>query len=231
MRTACPPRSYFAADMETTMTLRSTLRESTMFLVVMALAGSSAVAGGCGGEVTGKPGGATDSSSPAPRVPLNHRPEDTACTSPRAASCPTAVDAGLCGLGGSCSIDSDCTAGSNGRCTARLPFPLECTYDECLDDTGCGQGVPCVCRTSASDTTPNTCLTGSSCTVDGDCGPGGYCSPSTDCGTSTYHCHTRSDTCIDDVDCAASSATPVCLFDESAARWQCTAQPSCPHSK
>jgi hypothetical protein len=53
-----------------------------------------------------------------------------------------------------------------------------CTYDDCLDDSGCGASVPCECRASDASGVANTCQKTSDCRVDADCGPGGFCSPS-----------------------------------------------------
>jgi hypothetical protein len=84
--------------------------------------------------------------------------------------------AALCG---SCSVDSDCTKGQNGRCVNLGPVAyLSCSYDECFQDSDCDAGAPCECRPSSASSAPNSCLTGSTCAVDSDCGPGGYCSPS-----------------------------------------------------
>jgi hypothetical protein len=81
--------------------------------------------------------------------------------------------------------------------------------------------------------------------VDSDCGPGEYCSPSAQpapggqgvnaCyGATPYYCHTASDTCINDADCAALDAeteagTPqspvpayVCAYNVQKTLWECT---------
>jgi hypothetical protein len=83
--------------------------------------------------------------------------------------------------------------------------------------------------------------------VDSDCGPGGYCSPSMETCYSTnpeaevegrnrgnpnpYYCHTASDLCINDSDCASLDAgtattsplahTP-CAYYVQDERWECT---------
>src|SRR6185295_11120515 len=66
------------------------------------------------------------------RVPMNHRPDDGACT--------TAAPPGDCSFGGGpgmCSHDSDCTMGTNGRCNMNMGGAIfcRCTYDTCAHDT------------------------------------------------------------------------------------------------
>jgi hypothetical protein len=161
-------------------------------------------------------------------VPLNHRATAACCPAergpgPSAAPYPAEVGQGLSGL---CMSDSDCTAGTNGRCSWESWVGSGCTYDECFTDSQCGSKVPCICRSSSTDSTPNACDFGgrtlagedvypSNCAVDTDCGPGGYCSPSAVpsnalhisgavnvCyGPNPYYCHTASDLCINDSDC------------------------------
>ncbi len=131
--------------------------------------------------------------SPVPpgRIPKNHRPSAAACPALRAALIPTACgcpdggsnalvrpDGSVC-LCGSCGQDSDCNAGTNGRCSELGPTTfLGCSYDGCFQDSDCEGGVPCTCRGSAASIAANVCQTGSNCAVDSDCGPGGSCSPS-----------------------------------------------------
>ena len=83
--------------------------------------------------------------------------------------------------------------------------------------------------------------------MDSDCGPGGYCSPSMETcyssnheaivegrnygGPNPYYCHTASDLCINDSDCASLDAgtattypptyTP-CAYNVQNERWECT---------
>jgi hypothetical protein len=141
-------------------------------------------------------------------------------------------------------MDSQCTAGPDGRC-----FPWEglvsnggCWYDECYTDSDCPSGLPCLCRTSASDNTANLCAFGGNCVLDSDCGPGGFCSPSSYCDDwpvpgwpgFAYYCHTAADTCINDTDCAAVDAgegcpiTPFCMYDGQAQHWTCNTYRCCP---
>ncbi len=115
------------------------------------------------------------------RVPMNHRatgaacPEQRAPVSPDASTC-TRPDGGSCG---DCAMDSDCTAGKNGRCGENGPIAFaSCSYDQCSSDSDCEGGAPCECRASGSSVVANVCLTGGNCRDDSDCGPGGYCSPS-----------------------------------------------------
>lgn len=115
------------------------------------------------------------------RIPANHRAEEgSACPNDRApagipASC--APDSGVTPRG-DCQQDSDCNAGTNGRCVQLRGCYMACSYDECFHDSDCAGNVPCQCRGSASSTAANICLVNSNCRVDNDCGPGGYCSPS-----------------------------------------------------
>jgi hypothetical protein len=179
-------------------------------------------------------------------VPLNHRPVAIACPQARApeTTVPVCVDGGpnsiFCSTN-PCAVDSDCDAGTNGRCAPECcaAFELMCSYDECFDDSDC-QGGPCQCRDSSSNNDPNLCFTAGNCTVDADCGPGGYCSPSmVDFGNfpgddffcwcpagggswpgvcpAGYYCHTPGDTCVNDSDC---SNVP-CVYDIVNHIWDC----------
>jgi hypothetical protein len=190
-----------------------------------------------GGSTVGS--GPPDSQSCGTRVPQNHRPtEGPACPNDRAPGGVPAMCApdGGPSPGGDCQQDSDCTAGTNGRCLPLRGCYMVCSYDECFHDSDCAANVPCQCRDSASSTDSNGCLSLSNCRVDDDCGPGGYCSPSQltgcirmctvacdtgthcyagtievpcSCGQSCgagYFCHTADDTCINDCACAGDSA-------------------------
>ena len=109
---------------------------------------------------------------------------------PAGSMCPTERGPGISDVGAACSVsavlipgctrDSDCTAGTNGRCL-KFGGPacnIHCSYDECSSDSDCPANTPCACRPSISDTAPNSCATESNCRIDADCGPGGFCSPS-----------------------------------------------------
>jgi hypothetical protein len=189
--------------------------------------------------------GTSDASAAADaQVPINHRAAPACCTSQRGpgpatqpysqgTASPLAPDAG------GCTSDADCKSGVNGRC---FPFEGEvgsggCSYDECFTDSECGAGATCACRTSPTDNGANVCQPKGNCVTDADCGPGGYCSPSlSDCHAQpTYDCHTASDTCVNDIDCAgmpadAGSCETIksCVFGGVAGpHWACSATTCC----
>jgi hypothetical protein len=172
------------------------------------------------------------------RVPLHHRPTPACCPSERGPG--PAGQPYPSGVASTCTSDSQCTAGVDGRC-----FPFEglvgiggCSYDECSTDSDCGSGATCLCRRSSADNSANVCVRGGNCVVDSDCGPGGYCSPSVEqnCLFPTpYFCHTAMDTCMDDSDCPSVDAGPhscpilsPCAFDPQEQRWACTQLTCCP---
>jgi hypothetical protein len=161
-------------------------------------------------------------------VPIDHRADDSACT----ATAPP----GNCSFGGgvgACSMDSDCTTGTNGRCVMNNGGAVfcRCSYDECTHDSDCATGELCACHGSAFLTGGNTCIPGD-CRVDSDCGAGGYCSPThgtSGCGGVTgYYCHTATDTCVDDSDCTGSGGPMVCAYSTANHRWECGMQLLCP---
>jgi len=168
-------------------------------------------------------------------IPVYHRASPACCPSERGPAPGTQPYSSQ--TADSCTSDSDCTKGSNGRC-----FPFEglvgaggCSYDQCTTDSDCPSGAPCVCRTSASDDSANACASGGNCVLDSDCGAGSYCSPSQSCfGASVYYCHTHSDTCINDADCPSvdagnSCAIPrTCVYDPTAHHWACNQEACCP---
>lgn len=173
------------------------------------IAGSSGAVAASGGSGTGGVVGAGGTSG----VPLRHRAAGSTCPSERGPGNGAGFGAG------ECAMDTDCTAGDNGRCLVTGPAPFSyCSYDECFDDSDCN-GLPCECRTSAASFFANVCVADSNCQVDSDCGPGGYCSPSRFeqwCG-SAYYCHTAADTCVNDTDCENSG----CNYDAQAGHWSC----------
>jgi hypothetical protein len=160
------------------------------------------------------------------RMPLRHRAAGVSCPAQRGLGsvvCSDGATDASCSFPGTCTHDSDCTAGVNGRCMVLGPGPPGegCSYDECMSDADCPARLPCSCRTLATDSAANYCVTDSDCRVDADCGPGSFCSPSTSqsgswCGL-TYHCHTARDACLDDSDCAVST----CNFDYQQGFWAC----------
>jgi hypothetical protein len=130
-----------------------------------------------------------------------------------------------------CSGDSQCTAGTNGRCVESGGGVLycACTYDTCSGDAACPTGQTCACHGSPYDNGGNTCVSGN-CRVDSDCeGGAGYCSPAyatMGCGgLAGYYCHTPQDQCVNDGDCGSGGY--VCTYATSSARWTCQQQLLC----
>jgi hypothetical protein len=168
----------------------------------------------------------------------HHRPAPACCLSERGPG--PAGQPYPSGVASTCTSDSQCTAGANGRC-----FPFEglvgyggCSYDECFTDSDCGSGATCLCRGSSTDNSANVCVEGGNCVVDSDCGPGGYCSPSVEASclfARPYFCHTATDTCTDDSDCSSVDAgrgsCPIlapCAYGPGEERWACTQLTCCP---
>jgi hypothetical protein len=163
------------------------------------------------------------------REPAVHRAVALPCTAPRPPGA-TNVDPSP---GSTCTLDSECSTGTNGRCEGGLAHGANvCTYDECVEDRDCpgGRGV-CDCRNTARYDA-NVCFN-DGCRVDSDCGAGGFCSPSlTDldkrsCGALTsgdwgFFCHMPADRCVDDSDC--NSAGQRCAHYRGS--WICVA-PQC----
>jgi hypothetical protein len=160
------------------------------------------------------------------RTPLLHRSVGATCPAQRApgpftfgcnsVTCPAYL----------CVQDLNCMAGTNGRCLTGYPGGLAlCSYDECFSDGDCPANIPCECRDSASSSAPNSCLAGSDCRVDSDCGPGAFCSPSPAWVGAPYHCHTSSDTCMDDSNCMPLKS---CAFDGQNGYWSCVVLPPPP---
>ena len=162
------------------------------------------------------------------REPKIHRPTADACTAPRPpGNVHTTGDAGP----DSCNGDTQCTAGTNGRCDQATWTPV-CTYDTCFGDADCKADELCACRGTpggvdvygiGAENETNICRH-AACHVDADCGaPGhGYCSPSYvgfDCtGLDGWFCHTPYDQCVDAEDCAPPTT---CEFDVVSGRWAC----------
>ncbi len=175
---------------------------------------------------------ARDSSTPdaSGKVPVYHRPDDSQCSQPApAGNCP------IMGGNAMCTMDTQCTMGTNGRCIESGGGALFClcTYDTCTHDTDCPMNELCACHGSPFFSAGNTCTAGN-CRVDSDCGAQGYCSPShggMNCGGLTgYYCHTASDTCVNDSDCAPGMGMgpQVCGWSSTDNRWECLAQELCP---
>lgn len=165
-----------------------------------------------------------------PRVPLRHRATATACPSTRPASmCDPGVGSGPPLM---CRSDSECTAGTNGRCVGNPHDGCRCNYDACSTDGDC-MNAACECRLASRGAAgANVCIPGN-CRVDADCGVGGYCSPTLgSCGDYGglvgYYCHTARDECVDDADCATVldggflGQRPYCMYSQEVGRWVCS---------
>jgi hypothetical protein len=195
-----------------------------------AMGSAGATAGSTGGAGTTGSAGAGGTSG---RVPAKHRASAVACSADRPAGvCAVPVAAGGSAPTPACTKDSDCTAGSNGRCLALgRVAACSCSYDACTTDADCTHtGGPCACRPDAQSivapttTASNTCLAGD-CRVDADCGARAYCSPSLgSCGNYSgvtgYYCHTPADACVDDADCAAQGGGD-CRYNPTKKAWDC----------
>ena len=169
---------------------------------------------------------------PRSREPKVHRASDATCASMRPVG--TNLDAGGVPDSGPspyqrCKSDAECTAGTNGRCTASR-IGLTCTYDTCAADSDCTQtnGV-CACRDQGGLGTNNQCTQGGNCRVDADCAGGkGYCSPSFDVGCNLgfqgFYCHTPKDDCLDDAECnpPGGPGGGLCTYDAAVAKWACS---------
>jgi hypothetical protein len=227
--------------------------------------GSPSGSGGTGGGTSGVTSSGGSSGECAGQVPINHRQRAGQCPSQRGPAPQFCPPGGTCtgqpypshftGLQLGCSSDSQCTAGVNGRCFPPVLVPMPstqggCSYDECSADSDCGARTPCICRSSSTVNSANICDVGGNCAVDSDCGPCGYCSPSQNTcrGSSNpndqaegsrdpdpYYCHTASDLCMNDSDCAQPDAglafCPMfasCDYNVQDTRWECTQYPCCP---
>ncbi|HXI55729.1 MAG TPA: hypothetical protein VNO55_06705 [Polyangia bacterium] len=154
--------------------------------------------------------------------PMKHRVSAETCERERA---PGACDPSAGGAALSCTADSDCATGTNGRCnTMIMQRGCACTYDRCFSDSDCSTGGPCACRAAGvtNGLLWNGCLAGN-CRTDSDCGPGNHCSPTVgfDCGPYTgvvgYYCHHPKDACVNDSDCTKGD----CRYDPASGAWAC----------
>ncbi|HEY3352111.1 MAG TPA: hypothetical protein VGQ83_02595 [Polyangia bacterium] len=121
-----------------------------------------------------------------------------ACRPSSASSAPNA-----CVGGGNCTVDSDC--GPGGYCSPSVLDRLCACFspDLCPDGGGaCYEGSP-----GATGTPPGPGWTQVPCACGDKCGHG-------------FYCHTCSDTCIDDSDCAGAGT---CNYDVLGHRWECSA--------
>lgn len=211
-------------------------------LALGACGGKSALKGDAGTDAGGAADGATSpDSGAAGHAPDAHRATATPCPSERPPTVCAHAEAGTPPPnGGECNVDSDCTAGRNGRCNVAAPFSgicSFCSYDQCFSDTDCPGETLCECRTGYYEA--NTCRV-ASCHVDADCGERGYCSnsvvPLCPSGgapptfSEGYFCHTSQDTCFDDDDCPKNPGGPfqLCRF-AAPGSWQCVQYQGCPN--
>lgn len=121
--------------------------------------------------------------------------------------------------GDACASHAECTEGRNGRCQ---PFGYECTYDQCFVDDDCTTRQLCECASGPGGS--HRCVP-ADCRIDTDCPDDLGCSPSASLqcsnlsGTIGYRCHTLSDECTTDSDCADGG---MCVFDLESGRWVCS---------
>src|SRR5437868_6694711 len=119
---------------------------------------------------------------------ISHRPND--------AQCSTHVGPGDCRCAGcagpefTCTTDTGCTQGVNGRCIGNGAVAgCSCTYDKCSGDSDCPSNGTCACHDSPyMYGSGNRCVLGN-CRVDSDCGKSGFCSPSGQWSIVGYYCH------------------------------------------
>jgi hypothetical protein len=207
-------------------------RQSDRIVAVLLLA---LVAGCGGGSTLSSDGGGTDASVGGVRpsgmvsTPSMHIP-----SAPGACAPAPAVNCMVPSGGGSCALDSDCTAGLDGRCAFVNNAGCACGYDACATDADCGVGTACFCRPEYSGVgvafAPTRCLP-SNCRTDADC-TSGYCSPSEDasiasgCGGRPLgnYCHTSSDECGVDTDCLGGGT---CLYAPEVGHWICAPSAFC----
>lgn len=124
---------------------------------------------------------------------FTHRVEAVDCPAPapRATTC-----IGTDGTSG-CSVDSDCTAGTNGYCElSSYSSYCYCNYG-CLKDSDCGAGQICQCGDPVG-----RCVM-ADCTSDAECN-GGACATydsNPGCGGVAYACTVAGDSCLAGSDC------------------------------
>ncbi|HEX7670240.1 MAG TPA: hypothetical protein VF395_11680, partial [Polyangiaceae bacterium] len=190
-----------------------------------ASAGGKIGSGGAGGGRGGGGGGQGGSGGKVTAEPTKHRPVAIGCG---ARPAPPPAGAGGAANGPqpplqTCTVNSDCTQGPNGRCVSGRVGP-HCSYDACFADADCGKGSVCLCGTP--DGASNACL-GQGCQVDADC-PNSWCSPTfSSCGlysgVVSYACHTAQDECVNDTDCGTPPGTGgYCMFDPMVSHWICS---------
>ena len=192
--------------------------------------GAGAGAGGDSGN-GGNGGGAGGSMLKLP-APSSHRARGASCAPSPVGPEPVIPDVGVAGTTAfTCAMNEACTLHSGGRwvynsgdcgepCIATAPSSA-CLYDTCAADADCPKASVCVCGQGGP--APNACSVVGNCRVDADC-PSGFCSPSVDgCAAfNGYFCHTASDECNVDADCANSGSFARCVVDVSSAAWKCS---------
>ena len=122
-----------------------------------------------------------------------------------------------------CASDQDCPGNEPCECRASAADPSanSCLIGgNCRVDSDCGDGEAGYCSPSQVS---NFCVCPSTALC-GDAGASCYagaqqvsCACGDSCGHS-YFCHTKSDSCLDDSDCAAGQT---CNYDTVDARWDC----------
>ncbi len=151
-------------------------------------------------------------------TPAESRPQATAC-GPSNWSPYASTDAGAL----ACSSDADCPADSGAAYPLRC-LGQKCVYDSCFSDSDCPSSQLCVCGPNNGGGLRirlNVCVP-ASCHVDADCGAGEFCSPSRGyCGgVDGYHCHSKSDTCVDSTtDCACGGNS--CIYAPTVGHFVC----------
>jgi hypothetical protein len=108
-----------------------------------------------GDGATGFLDGGDGSQACTASAPQSHRTSGLVCPQQRGPGVsglapPCSPDAGV---PTNCWQDSDCTAGTNGRCLPS-PGPMACmsgcSYDSCSSDSDCPTNIPCDCRAQLS---------------------------------------------------------------------------------
>ena len=158
-------------------------------------------------------------------IPPLHRASAYPCATQRGEA--PAMDGGpYKSVYGKCVSDTECTAGTNGRCdNAYNSMACECDYDQCDSDDACGGSAVCACRNDATERAPNICLHSGNCRLDADC-RGGYCSPTRLIGDTcdgrnqAYYCSTVKDECTTDAQCG--DLGQACLYSpHGEGYWAC----------
>ena len=138
--------------------------------------------------------------------------------------------------GVACTADADCVSGGLTTPCVHGSGGSFCTFDQCLDDTGCAATEACSCAEDSStfglvfSRPGNGCLP-ASCHVDADCGDTPFCSPTIShyCGSRVtgFRCHTSSDTCSDDRDCSQAQGSSTCDYHAETGSWSCGLVTAC----